>query len=44
MKTVKITFKPVQTLVIPFGHFSMLQGLAYSLMSVDEQLALEIHD
>ena len=44
MKTVKITFKPVRTLSVPFGHFSMLQGLAYSLMSVDEQLALEIHD
>ena len=44
MKTVKITFKPVRTLSVPFGHFSMLQGLAYSLMAVDEQLALEIHD
>ena len=41
MKTVKITFKPVRTLSVPFGHFSMLQGLAYSLMAVDEQLALQ---
>lgn len=44
MKSICFTIKPSHLLYIPFAHFKMLQGLAYSLMSFDKALAAEVHD
>ena len=44
MKSICFTIKPLHLLHIPFAHFKILQGLAYSLMSSDKALAAEVHD
>lgn len=44
MKSVFFTIKPIHTLSLPFAHFKILQGFAYSLMSIDSTLAAEVHD
>lgn len=44
MKSIKIQLKPDSTVILPFAHFDVLQGIVYKLMSDDAKLSETIHN
>lgn len=44
MKSIKIWLMPRDTIVLPFAHSSVLQGLVYALLSFDPEYASALHE
>lgn len=44
MKSIILTLKPNNRIVLPFAHFDMLQGLFYKIISYNNELSTSIHN
>lgn len=44
MKYIRLTIAPEDKVLLPYAHFSTLQGVVYALTSFDPELSAAIHD
>ena len=44
MYTLRFRYMPEKTIILPLAHADVLQGIFYSLLSLESNLATEIHD
>lgn len=44
MKSITLTLKPKNKIILPFAHFEMLQGLFYKIISPNNELSTMLHN